>query len=281
MHAHRSTVCRLMLVNLFSLLLVCANVTAVAAQSSNADEICESATIEYTSWLDKLQSLYGAVSVVVNERGHQDSANAIFAIVNTGDVAQLDYFVQATLGANDYLVLLVKDNFVAVLERRSLGWDVEARAESYEVRNLEDSFFQADTFLKSAFKELRLLELSTCLGGEIVAGQETVRYRLDIPPMLASMLIRHLSGNPPNDVQFGEIGFDFWLDKKSGYLTKIEGVIEASQQGGQDRVALEVALELTSVDNVHLKVPEYIRILAMQRGLIEPDFVQEFIALDG
>ncbi len=274
----RSAVHRLMLVTLFTLLFACATVTPVAAQTAPADEACAVTTGEYASWLDKLESLRGTLTASFNETDREDSVNATFAIVNTGNLERLDYFVQMKSGENNYRILLVKDNFAAGLENYGRGWEVALREEAYQARDLEQGFFRADEFLKTAFKELRLLELSTCLGSETVAGQETVHYHLDIPPMLARMLISQLGGNGPNDVEFGTVGSDFWLDKTNGYLTKLEVNLEIIE--ANSGVSIVAALELNSVNNVQLKVPEYIRLLAMQQGLIEPDFTQEFIALE-
>jgi len=273
----RSAVHRLLLVIPFTLLFACTNVVATAAQTATTNDACATATGEYASWLDKLESLRGTLTFANNENGREGSANVIFAIVNTGDLERLDYFVQARL-EEEYYIILVKDNFAAGLQSTGRGWDVAAREEAYDVQNIEESFFRADDFLKTAFKELRLLQLSACLGGETVAGRETVHYRLDVPPMLARMLASQLAGNIPDDVVFGEVGFDFWLDKTDGYMVKIEGNFQAVEANSE--ISIAATLELNSVNNMQLKVPEYIRILAMERGLIEPDFTQEFIAID-
>lgn len=278
----KSALYRLMLVILIPLSLVGMTATAVSAQTATNDDTCATATGEYTSWLDKLESLRGTLAFSSNENNRETSANVIFVIVNTGELERLDYFVQARAGARNnregYFVLLAKENFVATLESYGSGWDVASREEANDVQRIEESFFHADDFLKTAFKDLRLLQLSACLGSETVAGQETVHYRLDIPPMLARMLASQLAGNVPDDVAFGEVGFDFWLDKTDGYMVKIEGNFEAVE--ANSGISIAATLELDSINNVQLKVPEYIRVLAMQRGLIEPDFTQEFITVD-
>lgn len=279
----KSALYRLMFVIIIPLLLVGMTATAVLAQTATTEDVCATAQSQYASWLDKLESLRGTLTVANNENGREGSAEVIFAIVNTGELEQLDYFIQAHVSNDyeeesnpDYTVFFAKDNFVAGL-RSYGGWDVVPREEAYDVQSIEKGFFRANDFLKTAFEELRLLQLSSCLGSEIIAERATIHYRLDVPPMLARMLASQLAGSVPDDVEFGEVGFDFWLDKTDGYIVKIEGNFEAIE--ANSGISIAATLELNSVNNVQLKVPEYIRVLAMQRGLIEPDFTQEFIAV--
>lgn len=222
----RSAFYRLFLVTLFALLFVCANSVVTVAQTATANDACANAINEYASWLDKLESLRGTLTFSGTENDRGSLGNVTFGIVNTGDLERLDYFIQAQFtrlyqGAPDrseFVVYLVKDNFAAGLDYRGPGWDVVEREEAYDLRDIEDGFFRADEFLKTAFKELRLLELSACLGSETIAGRETTHYKLDVPPMLARMLASQLAGNVPDDVVFGEVGFDFWLDKTDAYI---------------------------------------------------------------
>lgn len=232
-----------------------------------------------------IESLSGSLTfsaVISQEQGEynqENSAEFNFAFINGAD-GEFDYFIQAIGSTRPPGIIFVKDTFVAELEE--LGtWSVSARSESSSASYLEDNIITISDSLKTAFEELRLIELSTCIGSEIIAGLDTIHYHLNIPPMLARLLISQFTGDSPRNVEFNEVWADFWFDKTNNYLVKFEVGLNAVEYSAEHNNEISMAgrLELSSVDNVELTTPDYIRALLIQHGLIEVNYIQDFVTL--
>ncbi|MCB0125341.1 MAG: hypothetical protein KDE58_23970, partial [Caldilineaceae bacterium] len=219
----------------------------------------------------------------------QTSVNGKFAIAVGEDIRTTNYFFQIENRDQsnedrpyvDFTVGFVNDNLVADLSSHRTEWSVWQRDEFSQSRDLEDVFMQADDFLAAVFQQLQLLSLSDCRGSEVVAGRNAVHYHLNIPPFMASMLISQLTGEPlGDDITLGAITVDYWFDEQANYISKMEIAVEATDTWSDSTLQGQAVLELTSVDNINLVTPQYIRVLAMQQGIIEPDFVTEFVVED-
>jgi len=280
----------LVVIFLFGLIWLCGDVVTAHAQETAGDNPACTVTRTYASWLDALDSLAGTIqlSVTDSDRGII-GINGKFAMVVADDIRTTNYFFQMENKEQlsedqfrtDFTVGFVNDKLEAMLESRRTEWSVWERDEFSRLRGLEDLFVQVDDFLTAAFQQLQLLSLSDCRESEVIAARDAIHYHLNIPPFMASMLISQLTGGPLGDnITLGTITVDYWFDEQTNYISKMEIAFEATDSRQENTLQGQALLELTSVDNINLVMPQYIRVLAMQQGIIEPDFVTEFVVED-
>ena len=116
---------------LFTLsLLLCLGAQPASAQTS--DPACASDSKDFTPWLDAFDSAQGEATAKVLIDGEPASADGYFALVDNGEVANSDYFLQITFvedGYEDFIAVLVKDDVAAFYEG---GWEVDHRDYAYE-----------------------------------------------------------------------------------------------------------------------------------------------------
>ncbi len=277
----------LVVVFLFGLIWLGGDVVTVHAQDTEGDNPACAATRTYSSWLNTLDSLAGTIqgSITESARG-QTTVNGKFAIAVGDDIRTTNYFFQIETkeqsendqSSGNFTAGFVNDNLIAELNSRNTEWSVRRRDEFSGSRSLEDAFMQADNFLMAVFQQLQLVSLSDCRETEVIGGRDAVHYHLNIPPFMGSMLISQLTGGPVgDDITLGTIMVDYWFDEQANYISKMEITVEATDNGQGNTVQGQAVLELTSVNNISLIVPQYIRVLAMQQGIIEPDFAPEFV----
>lgn len=239
---------------------------------------CEADTKQYASWLDVLDSMQGEATFTMTSEDETISADGFFALVNNGDISTSDYYLQVSIVEetyDDFMAILVKDNLVAFFQE---GWEVEHRG--YDTIEFEDAFMQLDTFLTAAFQDLRFIDMSECMGVDELPAGDAIHYQLTIPSLMGRMLITQLFGEEPDDIEFGEFIFDYWLDADKRFLAKLNTVIEGTDTYSGESGRLDLALSIESIDNVQLQIPFVVQFLAMENGIIEPDFVSEIVVVE-
>ncbi len=277
----------LVVVFLFGLIWLYGDVVTVHAQDTEGDNSACAAARTYSSWLNTLDSLAGTIqgSITDSARG-QTTVNGKFAMAVGDDIRTTNYFFQIEnkeQSENDqsygnFTAGFVNDNLIAELNSYNTEWSVRRREEFSGSRDIEDAFMQVDNFLMAVFQQLQLVSLSDCQETEVIGGRDAVHYHLNIPPFMGSMLISQLTGGPVGDnITLGTIMVDYWFDEEANYISKMEITVEATDNERGNTLQGQAVLALTSVNNISLVVPQYIRVLAMQQGIIEPDFAPEFI----
>jgi len=241
---------------------------------------CESDSKQYTPWLEALDSLQGEVTAMLTNGSETASASGFFALVNNGEISNSDYFVQIVFteeGDKETFALLVKDQLIAAFDG---GWDVERREESYDWVDIENSFEQADSFLTSSFLDLRFIDMSECVGLEDVQTGDALHYRLTIPSLMGRMLIAQMTGEELTDIELAPITFDYWLDADQRFLTKLNTTVEANDLYSDENVYIDLTFDIASTDNVQLRIPYVVQFMAMENGIIEPDFIPEIVVTE-
>ena len=259
-------------------LLLCLRTQPALAQTN--DPACASDSKEFTPWLDAFDSAQGEATAEVLIDGEPATAEGYFALIDNGEVANSDYFIQLTFVEDedqDFMAVLVKDNVVAFFDG---GWEVEYRDYSYQASDIEDAYVQLDSFLTAAFQDLRFIDMSQCLGVEELPTGDAIHYKLTIPPLLGRMLISQLTGESLEDIEFGEFTFDYWLDVKNRFLAQLNAIIEATDPYAEETIRIDLAFTFTSTDNVKLQLPYLVQLKAMEQGIIQPDLVSEIVVLE-
>ena len=264
---------------LFTLsLLLCLGAQPASAQTS--DPACASDSKDFTPWLDAFDSAQGEATAKVLIDGEPASADGYFALVDNGEVANSDYFLQITFvedGYEDFIAVLVKDDVAAFYEG---GWEVDHRDYAYDAADIEDAYMQLDSFLTAAFQDLRFIDMSQCLGVEALPTGDAFHYKLSIPPLLGRMLFSQLTGESLDDVEFGEFTLDYWLDVEDRFLAQLNAIIEATDTYAEETIRFDLTLTFTSTDNVKLQLPYQVQLMAMEQGIIQPDLVSEIVVVE-
>lgn len=251
--------------------------------AQSADSTCDDDPKTYISWFDALESMTGtATATGASSAGDRISADGYFAFLHGEDLSTTDYFAQLTVTeyeSEDFFALLVTDNLVASFDLYS-GWEVDLRDEYSVAGELEEPIEQFDSFLSAAFQQLRFIDMSTCLGVEPTAVGDAVHYSLTVPPLMGRMLLNQLTGEDVDDIEIGGFVLDYWLDQDDRFLSRLEIELEATDTWSEETISADLSLSLESTNNVSLTIPYTVQLLAMEQGLIEPNFIPEVVVLD-